>query len=471
MRTKIFASVAVLAMVLPTTHVMAGATTEATAGRIDATDTLPDAKPGQCFAKVIIPAKYETKSEQVMIKPESETVKIKPAVFGVTEKSVVVKPGYTTVKAIPAKFKEMVEKVEVSPATTQWTTGLGKNASPASPSLLAGAKSNGVDIEGAPVGACFKEYYVPARFTQTEKEILVKEASEEVKITDAKFKDSLETVVVKQASQEKVYHPAEYQTVEETVEIEPAKSVWKKGDGPISRIDNSTGEIMCLVEIPAKFKTFKTTTLKTAARVDLVSVPEETKAVKVSMLATDAVVEKVAVPAEYKKVTMTSKASDATFTWGAASAKAPGGKFTGNQVCLKSQPAQFENVKKRVIASPATVQEEKVAAVTKTIQVNSVVTEAQEVKTVVPAVYGAVEKRSRVASERLEWRDVLCKTNMTQDINQRIQKALKAKGFYAGPIDGIWGRGTMNGIEAFQKKSGLATGGLTIDALEKLGVM
>lgn len=470
MKTKIFASVAVLAMVLPATHVMAGATTEATADRIDATDTLPDAKPGQCFAKVIIPAQYDTKPEQVLVKAESETVTIKPAVFGLTEKSIVVKPGYTTVKALPAKFREEIEKIETAAASTQWMTSLAKRAVPASPGLLADAKAKGIDVDNALVGACYKEYYVPASYSTTEKDVLVKEAFEVINVTGAQFKEGVETVVVKQASQEKVYFAAEYQTVEETIEVEPAKTIWKKGDGPITRIDNSTGEIMCLVEVPARFETFKTTTLKTPSRIDLVNVAEESKSIKVSMLAADAAIEKVAQPAQYKKVTITTKSSDPTFSWRAAGEKG-NGQFTGSQICLKGQPAQYTNVKKLVIASAAAVEEQKVVEVTKSVSVSSVVTEAQEVKTVVPAVYGTVEKRSRVASERLEWRSVLCKTNMNKGLNNDIQVALKEQGFYAGPIDGIWGRGTMNGIEAFQKKNGLATGGLTIDALEKLGVM
>ena len=470
MKTKIFASVAVLAMILPATHVMAGATTETTAGRIDATDTLPDAKPGQCFAKVIIPAQYETKQEQVLVKAEAETVQIKPAVFGMTEKTVTIKPAYTSVKAVPAKFREEIEKVEITAASTRWMTNLGKRAAPASPTLLAGAKASGIDVDNAIVGACYKEYYVPASYARTEKDILVKEAFEVINVTGAQFKSGVETIVVKQASEEKIYHPAEYETVEETVEVEPAKTIWKKGDGPVTKIDNSTGEIMCLVEVPAKFETFKTTTLKTPSSIKLVSVGEETKAVKVSMLTTDAVIEKVAQPAEYKKVTMTEKTADAAFSWRAAGEKGSG-EFTGSQICLKGEPAQYTNVKKLVIASAATVAEEKVSAVSKSISVSTVTTEAQQVKTVVPAVYGSVEKRTRVASERLEWRSVLCKTNMNEGLNNDIQVALKAKGFYDGPIDGIWGRGTMNGIEAFQKKNGLATGGLTLDALEKLGVM
>ena len=46
--------------------------------------------------------------------------------------------------------------------------------------------------------------------------------------------------------------PAQYETVTEEVLVRPAYTTWKKGTGPIQRIDQATGEIMCLVEVPAE---------------------------------------------------------------------------------------------------------------------------------------------------------------------------------------------------------------------------
>ena len=468
MFTKSFASAAVLALLLPATQAI-GASHEGMKDRVDATNTLPDAKPGECYAKVIVPAKYEVKAEKVMIKPETEKVEIKPAAFDVSEKTVVAKEGYTKIKAVPAKFREEVEEVEISPSRTVWVTSLGKKGIPASPALLAAAKTNGIAIEDAKVGQCFKEYFIPAKFEQIEKEVLVKEESEEIKIAPAQFEEAEEKVVVKQASKKKVYKPAEYETIEEKIEIEPAKAVWKKGDGPITRIDNSTGEIMCLVQVPAKYQTIKKTVLKSEPAVDIVEVPEETKAVKVSKLVSDAVIDKVKIPAKYKKVTIKKKVSDAKFVWRPAGVDGEG-TYTGNQICLKEVPAKYAKVKKLVLDTAATVEEEKVPPVTKVVKVKKVVSEAEEIRKKIPAVYKTVEKRAKVSNERLEWRRVLCKTNMGPGINKRIQQALKDAGVYNGAVDGNIGRGTMKAVEAFQKKNGLPTGGLTIDVLEKLGV-
>jgi len=468
MFTKSFASAAVLALLLPATQVMA-ASHEKKADRVDATNVLPDAKPGECFAKVLVPAEYSTKSEEVMVKPESEKVEIKPAVFEIAEKSVVAKEGYTKIKVVPAKFREELEEVEISKAGTVWVTGLKKGI-PASPALLAGAKTNGVDISASSVGACYQEYYVPAQYEKTEKDVLVKEESEEIKVAPAQFEETEETVVVTQASKKKVYKPAVYEVVEEKIEIEPAKAVWKKGDGPISKIDNSTGEIMCLIQVPAKYKIIKKTILKTPATIDLVDVPEKAKAIKITKLVSDATIDKVKIPAEYKKITLTNKVSDAKFTWRGAGTEGEG-KYTGNQICLKEIPAKYAKIKKLVVDSAAAVEENKIDPVAKVVKVSNVATAAEEIRTKVPAEFKTVEKRAKVSNERLEWRRVLCKTNMGPDINKRIQQALKDAGVYNGTVDGNIGRGTMTAVEKFQKEKGMATGGLTLDVLEKLGVM
>ena len=466
---KSFASVAVLALLLPASQAMAASHAEKK-DRIDATNTLPDAKPGECFAKVIVPATYDTKTEEVLVKPESESVEINAAVFDVSEASIVEKEGYTKIKAIPAKFREETIEVETSPAGSTWVTSLGKKGIPASPALLAGAKTNGIDITSASVGACYQEYFVAAKFEETEKDVLVKEESEEIKIADAQFEEVQETVVVKQASKKKVYKAAEYEVIEEKIEIEAAKAVWKKGDGPITKIDNSTGEIMCLIQVPAKYKIIKKTVLKTPSTIDLVEIPEEAKAYKVSKLVSDATIDKVKIAAEYKKVTLTNKVSDASFTWRTSGVDGDG-TYTGNQICLQEIPAKFTKIKKLVIDTVAAIEEEKVESVAKLIKVSNVVTPAEEVRTKIAAEFKTVEKRSKVSSERLEWRRVLCKTNMGGDINKRIQQALKDAGVYNGPIDGAFGKGSMKAIERFQQENGLATGGLTIDVLEKLGVM
>jgi predicted transcriptional regulator len=462
MLNKRHASVALLSLLIPVMGVAED--------RVDATATLPDAKPGECYAKVIVPAKFEIKPEKVLIKPESETVEIVPATYDVSEKKVLIKEAAKKLIAVPATYKTENEEIEISPARNEWVTNLGRRGIPASPALLAAAKTNGIDLENMTVGQCFAEYYIPAKFETKEKEVLVKEATEEIKIAAAQFDkvDSIETI--KEASKKKVLIKAEYEVIEEKIMIEPAKAVWKKGSGPVSRIDNSTGDIMCLVQIPAKYKVVKKTILKTPSKIDSIEIPAITKAFAVSKLVSDASADKVKVPAVYKKIGMTSKIEDAKFVW--RGAKVGGdGSATSNQICLKGVPAKREVVKKQVIATAATVKEEVIPAVYKIVKVKKVATEAEERRTKIPAVYKTIEKRDKISKERLEWRRILCQTNMNADVNKRIQQALKDAGVYNGPVDGSIGGGTLKAVEKYQREKDLPTGGLTIQVLESLGVI
>lgn len=463
MLNKRHASVALLSLLIP---IMGTAAED----RVDATATLPDAKPGECYAKVIVPAQFEVKPEKVLVKPESETVEIIPATYDVQEKKVLVKEAAKKLIAVPAKYKLANEEIEISPARNEWVTNLGRRGIPASPALLAAAKTNGIDLGNVTTGQCFAEYYISAKFETKEKEVLVKEAAEDIKITLAQF-DKVDTVeTIKEASKKKVLIKAEYEVIEEKVEIEPAKAVWKKGTGPVSRIDNSTGDIMCLVQVPAKYKIIKKTILKTPSKIDSVEIPAVTKAFSVSKLVTDASADKIKVAAVYKKVGITSKIEDAKFIW--RGSKAGGdGVATGNQICLKGVTAQKKIIKKQVIETAATVKEEVIPAVYKTVKVKTVATEAEERRTKIAAVYSTIEKRSRISKERLEWRRILCQTNMNADVNKRIQQALKDAGVYNGPVDGSIGGGTLKAVEKYQREKGLPTGGLTIQVLESLDVI
>ena len=464
MLNKSYASAAILSLLIPVSSFAADP------DRVDATDTLPDAKPGECYSKVIVPAVFEVVTEEVMVKPESSTVEIIPATFDVQEKEVLVKEASTKLVAVPASYRTVTEEIETAPARTEWVTNLGRRGIPASPALLAAAKTNGVDLDSAQPEQCFSEHYLPAKFVTNEKEVLVKEEAEEINIAAAQFEQAEETVMVKASATNKVLVKAEYEVIEEQVMIEPAKAVWKKGTGPITRIDNSTGDIMCLVQIPAKYKTIKKTVLKSPSIVEEVEVPAESEIVPVSRLVSDSAADRVTLPAQFDTVKVTTKEADAAFIWRNADV-AGDGTPTGNTICLKAIPAKFTSVKKQVVEAPATIKEEPVPAVYKTVKVQTVSSDAEERRTVIPAVFDMIETRVKKSSERLEWQRVLCETNMTRDTNRRIQQVLKDSGYYNGPIDGSIGRGTLSSVESYQKDNDLPTGGLTIQMLEKMGIM
>ncbi len=179
----------------------------------------PDAKPGECYARVFIPPVYKTSSEQVLKHQASEKVEIVPAKYGWVEERVLV--------------KEASERVEVVPAEYSWVT----------------------------------------------EEVLVQEASKRM---------------------EEI--PAKYGWAEETILVKPAHTVWKKGHGLIEKVDHTTGEIMCLVEIPATYKTVKKRIVETPANSRTVEIPAAYNTVRKKVMVKPPTTRKIQIPAEYKTV-------------------------------------------------------------------------------------------------------------------------------------------------------------------------
>lgn len=89
-----------------------------------------NAKPGQCFSKVIIPAEYKSYEEQVLISKRSSRIERDEAVYETVNEEVLDKPGSTFWKtspeddiyyldSIPATYKKISKKVLKTPAVVR----------------------------------------------------------------------------------------------------------------------------------------------------------------------------------------------------------------------------------------------------------------------------------------------------------------------------------------------------------------
>ncbi|NNG12464.1 MAG: peptidoglycan-binding protein, partial [Halobacteria archaeon] len=263
--------------------------------------------------------------------------------------------------------------------------------------------------------------------------------------------------------------PAKYGTETERVLDKPEHTIWKKGTGPITRIDDATGEIMCLVEVPAKYKTIEKRVLKSPVTIKKVEIPAEYKTVRVKKLAKPAQEKREAIPAEYQTIEKRMKVSDAKLSWNQAGA-AGEGKATGKTLCLAEIPAKYKTITKRVLKEKASIKKVEVPATIKTMRMSKLVTPASEKRIPIPAKYETVPKRTKVSSAKLEWRPVLCETNTTKELVTDIQRALQKAGFDPGTIDGVIGSATLRAIDSYQRKNNLAHGGLTLQTIEKLGI-
>ena len=246
---------------------------------------------------------------------------------------------------------------------------------------------------------------IPAEYEWVEEKVLVKQASERLETIPAVYGWEEEQVLVKEASYEMQDVPATYDWVEEQVMVKPAATVWKKGGGLIEKIDNTTGELMCLVETPAVYKTVKKKVMVT---------PPTTRSVEI--------------------------------------------------------PAEYETVKKKVVLKPPTTRTIEIPAEYKTVKIKKLVTPPKEKRIAIPEEYQTITKTEQVTDGRMEWRRVLCETNMSRDVIKQIQKALQGADHDPKYIDGVIGWRTINAIKAYQKEKGLAVGGLTYETIKSLEI-
>ena len=143
---------------------------------------------------------------------------------------------------------------------------------------------------------------IPAQYEVVEEKVLVEPASERWEVVPAEYKWAEEKIVIKEASSRMETIPAKYEWKEEKVLVKPAETKWKEGRGPIERIDHSTGEILCLVEVPATYKTIKKKVVVEAAKTVKVDIPAEYGTVKQKALVSPPTVKKIEIPAKYKTV-------------------------------------------------------------------------------------------------------------------------------------------------------------------------
>ncbi len=272
-------------------------------------DVLPKARPGECYAKVLVPAQFKTETERVLRQEATQKIEI-----------------------VPAQYEMVTDRVLVEPARTVWRTGRGSKSGLASASMITAAQSAGMPSKVDP-GQCFVEFFQPAQFKTETERVLKREATKKLEVV-----------------------PAQYEWVEEKVLVKPAHTIWKKGRGPIERVDNATGEIMCLVEVPAKYETVKKRVLKaptttreiaipaqyetvtkrmqtaaaavswvpegqsaagkrTGNRLCLTEIPAKHKTVQVRKVKAPAKENRIAIPAKYETVTKRAKISEERMEW------------------------------------------------------------------------------------------------------------------------------------------------------------
>jgi hypothetical protein len=277
-------------------------------------------------------------------------------------------------------------------------------------------------------GECYTRVFVPPVY-RTETETVLKRAEyQRLGVTPPKFVPETETVMVREASERLEVVPATYEWVEETILAKPAS----KRLIQVPAVMETVEERMMVKPAHTTWKRGRGPIEKvnngTGEIMCLIEVPAEYKTVSRSVVKTPAHTKEVEIPAEYK------------------------------------------TVKKRVMKTPSTTRKIAIPAEYNSVSVMKLAEEPQVAATTVPAEHQTYSHTVKVSDGQMAWRQILCETNMDRATVMEIQRKLQAANHYGGPIDGIIGSQTMQGIRSFQRAKGLPEGGLTMDAIRSLGV-
>ncbi|HTK36701.1 MAG TPA: peptidoglycan-binding domain-containing protein [Caulobacteraceae bacterium] len=289
----------------------------------------------------------------------------------------------------------------------------------------------------------------PAVMGEVEQRVVATEAYTQRETIPATYRTVVETVVVRPAGVRRETVPAVVETETRQVLVRPARTVWKRGAPgphnvvvPGSRRVVATGEVICLVEVPAEYRTVTRTVVRR---------PETVREVPI--------------------------------------------------------PAETATVTRQVLDQPARVIERQVPATYKTVRVPTVIQPERTETIQIPATYRTVVRQRTTAPSRFEWREVACQQSQGGPATgygappprrapppaayhdqggylanpaapaaggdttvRSMQSALHDRGYYNGPINGLFSQQTQDAMTRFQRDAHLAVGRLTPETAGALGL-
>ncbi|WP_029652920.1 peptidoglycan-binding domain-containing protein [Marinobacter daepoensis] len=348
----------------------------------------------------------------------SETVKV-----GVAAEA---EPGVRTEVAV-AKTGEAEAAEQKTPASP---TGAEESVGTPIPALNGtGAQSTDVGLEIKP-GECWVYAQIQPRPVDDSVTVRVRDSEVRLDVTPAEFRRGFKQVVTREGTKTFRVEPATYKEIEERVLVKP--------------------ETTRLVVEPAQYEEVQEEVVLEPARTELE--PCRTSGAA-AYGASSAVLGFCAreIPARTKTVTVTRLVKPET---------------TRTEVI----PAEYKTVTRKVIDKPAQVVPVKVDDEIDTLEVAELVEPAQTKQREIPAETVNVNVRRYDGRPRIVARQAVCDHKLTRDMVREIQTRLVGLGYSTGELDGLPGPNTIDALTLYQIENGLASGAITIETMEHLGL-
>lgn len=141
----------------------------------------------------------------------------------------------------------------------------------------------------------------PVLETRT-RQYVAREAAMRYRVTEPVYETVTEQVQIQPAYSRYVVEPARHETVSERVLVREARLVWRRGyvEGAQSyRHDPETGEVWCLIEEPAEYRTITRAVIAEPAHVREIPVEARFQTIEREVLRQPATVEEIPIPAQH----------------------------------------------------------------------------------------------------------------------------------------------------------------------------
>ena len=444
---------------------------------INAEEQMPiHAKPGQCFTKSFYPPKVTkvTKiksTKRVLITDSSVKYEVIPTKYTWESKRVKVSDGTEKIVTTPAVYKTVYEHLMVEPSSKMWRRGNSKTSPKAFSSCVESAKSSGMDIANVPVGTCFYEHLIPAKYENITSKILLAEASERYVVTPATYKTVTKKIVTDSTTAKLIPSVAKYKKVKAKVEVEPARTEWRKtvcGDRGCNQ-----SEVVCLTEVPTTYKNITKRIVLEPAVKKTISVEPKFKTFYTREILTPATQKKIPVPPKYQTIVQKKRVSDEKHYWTDASKQNAITRYHSecDKICLVETPPKYKKVAKQVVVTPASSKKITTPHVYKMVKVKKIEKKASFKKVVIPAEYITVRTERERTKGFAKWMPMVCEEMLTPKLIRKIQRALKFQGFYNGLVNGQKSLELKSATRAYQRAKGLAvTNKISIETMKSLNI-
>lgn len=190
---------------------------------------LPALEEGKCTALVVVPARFEPRTEQIVIKEESKTFEIVPAEYEWVDEQVEVKPETKRLEVIPAVFKTVEEEIVVEPAGVEKEV-VAPQYSEVVEEIVAKPAHRAIRSEGSAKtfsnqGEALRVDEIAAQLEKISKKVVQEAAAVRETTIEPKTMMVKKQVLVEEARTEEVVEPAVYETVRVKKLVKEAQEV------------------------------------------------------------------------------------------------------------------------------------------------------------------------------------------------------------------------------------------------------